>query len=237
MEIDLPVAVPDLFDQVPCGLLALDADLNCLQANLTLRQWLGHARPDADAGALFQPADHGSLSQARHHIDQLRQSGQPQTLDLVLRRADGGLFHARLLSVAVFDAQGRFTHCSSTVTPAPEPQASSPSSGATEAMLRSITDRIPARLAYYDKDLVCRFANAAHAARYGKQPSDMVGSNLSEVVRPEVLHEILPRVASALSGQTQTFEAERMAKKSIVEYSSKVSTLRQALGLLPEQAP
>mgnify|MGYP006178804163 CR=1 FL=1 len=51
MEIDLPVAVPDLFDQVPCGLLALDADLNCLQANLTLRQWLGHARPDADAGA------------------------------------------------------------------------------------------------------------------------------------------------------------------------------------------
>jgi cobalt-zinc-cadmium efflux system outer membrane protein len=37
--------------------------------------------------------------------------------------------------------------------------------------------------------------------------------------------------------EQQAFEAERLAKKSTVEYSSKVSALRQALGLLPEQAP
>jgi PAS domain S-box-containing protein len=76
-------------------------------------------------------------------------------------------------------------------------------------LLRAITDRIPARLAYYDKDLVCRYSNAAHASRYGKAPTDMVGSNLTEVVRPELLPEILPKVAAALSGDAQTFEAER----------------------------
>jgi outer membrane protein, heavy metal efflux system len=37
--------------------------------------------------------------------------------------------------------------------------------------------------------------------------------------------------------EQQAFEAERMAKKSSIEYASKVSALRQALGLLPEQAP
>jgi len=37
--------------------------------------------------------------------------------------------------------------------------------------------------------------------------------------------------------EQQAFEAERLAKKSTVEYSTKVSALRQALGLLPEQAP
>lgn len=37
--------------------------------------------------------------------------------------------------------------------------------------------------------------------------------------------------------EQQAFEAERLAKKSTVEYSSKVSAFRQALGLLPEQAP
>lgn len=37
--------------------------------------------------------------------------------------------------------------------------------------------------------------------------------------------------------EQQAFEAERLAKKSTVEYSAKVSALRQALGLLPEQAP
>ncbi|MBA4266885.1 MAG: hypothetical protein C0453_17560 [Comamonadaceae bacterium] len=39
----------------------------------------------------------------------------------------------------------------------------------------------------------------------------MVGSHLSQVVRPELLPEILPRVASALSGESQSFEAEREA--------------------------
>lgn len=37
--------------------------------------------------------------------------------------------------------------------------------------------------------------------------------------------------------EQQAFEAERMAKKSNIEYASKVSAFRQALGLLPEQTP
>lgn len=37
--------------------------------------------------------------------------------------------------------------------------------------------------------------------------------------------------------EQQAFEAERMAKKSTIEYASKVSALRQALGLLPQHTP
>jgi PAS domain S-box-containing protein len=220
MELDLSFtdtgpAVPgstDPFEHAPCGLLALDAQLHCVRANHTLLAWLGHDQAGGDAlGGVIEPADHGSLDQLRAHIDALRQTGEPQTLDLSLRKADGAVLHLRLQSAAVCDAQGQFLHSSSLVLPAPAPApvlAGTPTP--TEALLRSITDRIPARLAYYDKDLVCRFANAAHAGRYGKSPEQMVGSHLSEVVRPEVLHEILPRVAAALSGQPQGFEAERL---------------------------
>jgi len=81
---------------------------------------------------------------------------------------------------------------------------------ANESLLRSVIDRIPAPLAYYDKDLICRFANSAHAQRHGKQPADLVGSHLSQVVPADTLPDILPRVAQALSGQAQTFEAERV---------------------------
>ncbi|MBL0919458.1 MAG: PAS domain S-box protein [Hydrogenophaga sp.] len=220
MELDLSFtdtgpAVPgstDPFEHAPCGLLALDAQLHCVRANRTLLAWLGHEHASEDALAgVIEPADHGSLDQLRAHIDALRQTGEPQTLDLSLRKADGSVLHARLQSAAVLDTQGQFLHSSALVLPAPAPApvvegAPTP----TEALLRSITDRIPARLAYYDKDLVCRFANAAHAGRYGKSPEQMVGSHLSEVVRPDVLHEILSRVAAALSGQPQNFEAERL---------------------------
>ena len=39
---------------------------------------------------------------------------------------------------------------------------------------------------------------------------------------------------SAPNEKSLTYEAARLAKKSTVEFSSKVSALRQALGLLPE---
>ncbi len=80
---------------------------------------------------------------------------------------------------------------------------------ASESLLRSITDRIPTRLAYYDKDLICRFANQAQATRHGKTPAELVGLHLSQLVKPETLPSILPRVAQALSGQAQTFETEQ----------------------------
>ncbi len=55
---------------------------------------------------------------------------------------------------------------------------------APESLLRSITDRIPARVTYYDRDLVCRFANRAQAERYGRTPQQMVGAHLSELIPP-----------------------------------------------------
>ncbi|MBX3611780.1 MAG: PAS domain S-box protein [Hydrogenophaga sp.] len=219
MDLDLPLTDAqaahggaDPFDLAPCGLLALDAHLQCLRANRTLLQWLGHEHAQADAMAhLIEPADHGSAEQLRTHLDMLRQTGEPQTLVLSLRRANGSVMHATLNSAAVFDSQGHFLYASGTVMPAtPTSKVDTDAPTPTEALLRNITDRIPARLAYYDKDLICRFANAAHAGRYGKSPDDMVGSHLSEVVRPEVLQDILSRVAAALSGQPQQFEAERV---------------------------
>ena len=80
---------------------------------------------------------------------------------------------------------------------------------APESLLRSITDRIPARVTYYDRDLVCRFANIAHAASYGCQPDELLGRHMSDIVDPAVMAEILPRIADALSGQPQRFEAVR----------------------------
>jgi len=200
-----------LFDQAPCGLVALDSELQCLQINGTLLGWLGHSGAPAVAlPGLLEPADAACRQQLRMHLDLLRQTGETQQLDLGLRRADGSVFQARLTSSAAFDAEGRFCHANAVVMPVPAQAVAAPGTPSpTEAMLRSVIDRVPARLAYYDKDLICRFANLAHASRYGKWPEQMLGSHLSEVVRPELLPEILPRVAQALSGERVSFEAER----------------------------
>ncbi|MGQ3003808.1 MAG: PAS domain-containing sensor histidine kinase [Hydrogenophaga sp.] len=200
-----------LVDQAPCGLLTFDDAQRCVHLNQALLGWLGHGAPGMPLNELVAPRSRDALTA---HVEALRQSGQSEPVDLDWLRVDGSLFRARLASTPVFDAEGHFLHGSGVVTPLDAAQIAS----AQDSLLRSITDRIPARLAYYDKNLICRFANQAHAARYGKLPSDMVGSPLSQVVRPDILPDILPRVAQALSGQTQTFEAARTAADGSTNY-------------------
>jgi len=201
-----------LYDNAPCGLLALDAELRCVNINQTLLDWLG---TDRDEVVMFRkltdiaaPSSRGLASQ---HVEQLLISGRTEPLTLSLCRANGDFLQARLTSTAIYDAEGRFLHTSTMVADLGNVPAGHTADAPQDAILRSITNRIPARLAYYDKNLICRFANAAHAQRYAKTPEEMVGSHLSEVVRPEVLPEIMPRVLATLGGQSQNFEAERTA--------------------------
>jgi PAS domain S-box-containing protein len=207
-----------LCDQAPCGLLSFDVEQRCTHLNQTLLGWLGHDRQDTSVPkSLRELVAPRWREQASAHVETLRLSGHADPVDIELVRKDGSLFMARLSSTPVFDADGDFLLGNSTVTETGG-HALSDKPSANESLLRSITDRIPARLAYYDKDLICRFANQAHAERYGKKPADMVGSHLSQVVRPDILPDILPRVAQALSGQTQTFEAERVSANGSRNY-------------------
>lgn len=199
-----------LCDQATCGLLTFDAAQRCVHLNQTLHNWLGHGSVGAHLNGLVAPRSREALTA---HVESLCRIGHAEPVVLDWMRVDGSVFRAQLASTPVFDAEGHFMHGSAVITQSDEATAQ-----AQDGLLRSITDRIPARLAYYDKNLICRFANQAHASRYGKTPAEMVGSPLSQVVRPEILPDILPRVAQALSGQTQTFEAERVGADGLRNY-------------------
>jgi PAS domain S-box-containing protein len=199
-----------LYEQAPCGCLSIDAQLRIVNINHTLMDWLGVSKADfsgqPEVFSLVDPQWHPAL---RTRMAELSTQGKSAPLELTLRRRDGSALHALFISTAVQDANGQFLHCNTMVQDIGERRAVEERLAAQDVLLRSITDRIPARLAYYDKDLICRFANSAHANRYGKLAGELVGSHLNDVVRPEVLPEILPRVAKALSGEWQTFDADR----------------------------
>ncbi len=207
-----------LSDLAPCGLLTFDTEQRCTHLNQTLLGWLGHDRQDTSLPQslreLVAPRWRNEVSA---HVEALWQSGQAEPVDIELVRLDGSLLPVRLASTPVFDAQGHFVLGNGSMTALPG-DASTAGPAGNDGLLRTIIDRIPARLAYYDKDLICRFANHAHAQRYGKQPHEMLGSHLSQVVRADILPDILPRVAQTLSGQAQTFEAERISDDGTRNY-------------------
>lgn len=79
--------------------------------------------------------------------------------------------------------------------------------GADTALLRSIVDKIPAMLAYWDSAQRCRFANRAYERWFGVSPEALIGKHISELLGP--LYELnLPYIEGALRGEPQEFERE-----------------------------
>ncbi len=205
-----------LYEQSPSGQFTLDAEQRFSRVNQTLLDWLGYSREDMVGQLGFLDLIEVQQREAHRSQAQFLCSPHPgEPWKLKIQRKDGSTFPALLSSTPVCDAEGQFLHSHATLVDLSGTGLSDEGRTSQENFLLAITNRIPARLSYYDKNLICRFTNLAQAARYGKQPADLVGSHLTEVVHPELMSEILPRVAEALSGKPQLFEAERVSADGI----------------------
>ncbi len=106
-----------LYDNAPCGLLALNAELRCVNINQTLLDWLGMDREDVIVFKTLEDlASPECRSQASTHVEQLLISGRTEPLTLSLCRANGDFLQARLTSTAIYDAEGQFLHTSTMVS-------------------------------------------------------------------------------------------------------------------------
>lgn len=72
-----------------------------------------------------------------------------------------------------------------------------------------VADHITAMLAYWDKDLVCRFANSAYGDWFGRKKEEMVDKiTIKELLGDPLFEKNLPFITAALKGEIQTFERE-----------------------------
>lgn len=218
----------DLGQCAPCGLLALDTALRVRAINDTLLEWLGRERGElerlsghagwCDFPTLARLTDEADLQQLREHLHELQTGASATPLPLRLFGKDGGFFSIELISHAVRDSNGRFVHSRSAVIDVSARQRIERQIVARLRLLQAITDRTPSRLAYYDKDLVCRFCNAAYAAEHGLTPDELTGIELGRVLGPEALPDVLPRVARVLNGETLSHESERPGADGLPRY-------------------
>ncbi len=97
-------------------------------------------------------------------------------------------------------------------------------SRAAEERLRQISDNIPAMIAYWDRDGICRFANEAHYDRFGLTPEQLVGMSLDEVFGRRLLSgraldaSRRARIAAALRGERQLFDQSDMDADGTVRH-------------------
>jgi len=76
----------------------------------------------------------------------------------------------------------------------------------TQYYVRLLVDRVPSMLAYWDSDLLCRFANKAYEQWFGVNPERLIGTSLRDLLGPELFAKNEPHIRAALAGERQVFE-------------------------------
>ncbi len=83
-----------------------------------------------------------------------------------------------------------------------------------------VADHVDAMLGYWDKDLVCRFANNAYASLYGKTRDEVVNKmTMRELLGDTFFEKNLSCIEQVLLGQQQQFEREIHTRSGEVRYT------------------
>ena len=90
-----------------------------------------------------------------------------------------------------------------------------------EKWLRTITDNIPAMIAYIDKDRTFRFVNKKYQSWYGKDSRILVNTQLNETVQLPNYGLLEPFINRALDGETVSFES-----RETDEYGNEIYLLK-----------
>ncbi|WP_164902291.1 PAS domain-containing sensor histidine kinase [Rhizobium leguminosarum] len=72
--------------------------------------------------------------------------------------------------------------------------------------LREMVDAVPGILAFFDGDLICRFANEYHHSWYRSSPHEMIGRHLRDIIGEQDFAARAPHLSRARRGETSYFE-------------------------------
>jgi diguanylate cyclase (GGDEF)-like protein/PAS domain S-box-containing protein len=77
---------------------------------------------------------------------------------------------------------------------------------ATQNRLQRVLEQMPARVCYWDTNLVLRFANEQLAGWLGKSVGDIINKPREQVLPPHIIEASQPFADAVLSGETQSFD-------------------------------
>ncbi|UTY59895.1 PAS domain-containing protein [Massilia sp. erpn] len=123
--------------------------------------------------------------------------------------------------VALLDQQGEPTHLlgiSLDITERKRADAALESTSLrlarSNAFIRTVTDNLPAMVAYWDAGLCCRFANRRFLETFRLTLDQCLGATMEQVLGPRLMELTREQVAAALQGVPQNFARELQRRNS-----------------------
>ncbi|HEX5684553.1 MAG TPA: PAS domain-containing protein [Ideonella sp.] len=78
---------------------------------------------------------------------------------------------------------------------------------------RTLTDTLPGRVVYWDKQMRCRFANRSFLEWFDKTEQEVIGQRVDQIFEGEFLQRVLHRLQAAFRGEAMHFEREQVDRR------------------------
>lgn len=210
-----------LYNQAPCGYHSVDGDGVYVRINQTELDWLGYRHEEVVGRRRFgDQVAPGFRALVDARLERLQRGEALEPAEIEMVRRDGSRLLVLFSSTASFDDRGRFAHTNDTVVDISARQAAEQALSAQRTFLQTITDSVPVQMAFYDRNLICQFANASYARWLNLPPHNLVGLHLSQIARPENYADVQLHLNAALAGETQRFEGRRTFPDGASFYAS-----------------
>jgi len=124
------------------------------------------------------------------------------------RRPDGVMAYLQSISVPLFGEKGEVEYILGIVEDVTARRKQEQELLISERWLRSITDNLPALIAYVDQEERYRFCNSYYETTFNSEPGKVIGRTARDVLGERGYALAASRIAAALKGERVTFERE-----------------------------
>ena len=181
--------------------------------------WSDETRRIHEVGSDYLPTLEGAIhfyapearAVVQHAVELAFESGTPWDLELPLITATGRPIWVRAVGEAEFEngAPVRLVGAFQDITLRKQLERRLADS---ENFVRQVTDGLPVRIAYIDREGRYQFVNKAHCQRFGREREAIIGRTRSELVQSSLQtdDQVHMRVNAVLAGQPQRFEFDDM---------------------------
>ncbi len=130
------------------------------------------------------------------------------------QRKDGRCFYAEGVLYPVRSPDGTLLGFGKLLRDRTEQRQAEQELRKSEAWLQTVTDSVPAIIAFIDRDLCYRFVNRAFETWFGLRSEEILGRQLGDFLGTDQIEQQRPYIDAALSGRAVRFECP-MPKKGL----------------------